>query len=236
MASACYFSKDKEVRASVQIPKSLGRSDPESRCCRCWRRDIRACRWYVVLLQVLKMLNLCNSQYSARCGAQSAGSRGQESCWRAHPDLPSTGNDHEPGSEVLTTWNGWQMFLHGLIVIIHGISWIHGIDGNPLYDLVPKHNLHYLEKGQIRSPETGQALPQESTDALVETLWSLHSRMVTASRKMVRDISLKEFIQRDEEWNRAIERVNIHSITYATILKSLESPVRRVPTAPDASL
>lgn len=94
-----------------------------------------------------------------------------------------------------------------------GASWIHGLDANPLSRLVSNPNLLYvLQSGQIRSSD-GMHPTIEESKYMLSKVWALHDRMVSASKEMKVNISVRQFIANDKQWKIDIAEVILQFIS-----------------------
>ncbi|TPX32629.1 hypothetical protein SmJEL517_g04273 [Synchytrium microbalum] len=110
-----------------------------------------------------------------------------------------------------------------------GASWIHGADGNPLTDLVPNARKVVFERIQMFKPD-GKPISIERSRELLdvvrtakETFWGVFERAANYVRSTHADMSMRDFIDQDEEWKRQLERDDLSREMLPFLEKAIEN-------------
>jgi hypothetical protein len=71
--------------------------------------------------------------------------------------------------------------------------------------------MHVFKPGQIRSTDGKRSLTMDDSAYILSKVWALHERMVSASKKIKANISLRQFISNDRQWKLDQEEVSFTS-------------------------
>lgn len=74
-------------------------------------------------------------------------------------------------------------------------------------NILPNKRISTTSSTMMFRPDTFELIPQSESDALETKFWGLRERMVETAKRTKLDISLKEFMDRDEIWKHDIEEV-----------------------------
>ncbi|KAJ3089804.1 hypothetical protein HK102_005470 [Quaeritorhiza haematococci] len=95
-----------------------------------------------------------------------------------------------------------------------GGSWIHGTTGNPLVDIHPQKRLIFnsFSATQLFAPHlaTGKVdlsvVPRDRSSELSDVVWGMLGRAAGYAWETKKDISMREFVEKDPVWKTEIDR------------------------------